>query len=791
MQSRASGSATGVPDDPAGSGNRSSLLRVTPMGLVDIVLLAIVLVVGVSAATWALVGMASGSTSGVAANVFVATSVLLASILTLVAALRRWRHGLPVWPWLGLTLACHVWLVGEAVRVVTQYYLGDAVGVPSFVDASLLAFAPLVLIAFRPMFARPGGAIGQAGLALDAALLVLLLTLLAASPAMGDWLGQGSGSGLVRVVTVAWLVGAVLLVLPAIPAVMATPAEDRPWLWPVLGGQAVIGVGQVLYAGAFDEATATIPAGVALTWSLGFLAMATGAVLGGWLSRTVAGGVTAGGAPPARRADPILPATHGGLTIVAAGVLGLVIVVVALTTSVSAPLQWLIVTIGLALSVRFVLTAIQAERLLAGSVARQVGERLEAVRRARVAAGDRPTQAVSTAIAEVLGVEGVGFDAPATDPAASRDRHAIVLPAPAVPGASPDGAPAPTFRFTPRTTTDRFRFDARLAAARPWIVEAAAAALAGEPGWHREGLIAALRCWRIEVADGAASLSDRVDTLREATGAVSTTLDRVDPTTGEPSRIAASGGSRSVDGEGDDATAGAVSISGSRPIADDQLDLTIVWAAGGARLDRADAEALIDIALGGLLPAVTTSAPVGTADERYRAAIAALVGAATTSAALDGLTRAVTSSGPASHAALLRWDPISDEYTVSAMTARAGHPPIFLPDERGSMAMLPSLRDVLVSRREATGPTGDVFKTATETQLARRAGIVRVAVLPMVRLDRCFGLLVVGAARPVGFDPADLDLFRSVAGLAGTVVECDRLDHGQPEQPGRDDVEIL
>lgn len=150
MPSRASGSATGVPDDPAGSGTGSSLLRFTLMGLVDIVLLAVVLVVGVSVATWALVGTASGSTSGVAANVFAATSVRLASILTLAAALRRWRHGLPVWPWLGLTLACHVWL------------------------------------------------------------------------------GQGSGSGQGRVVTVAWLVGAVLLVLPAIPAVMATPASPPP-----------------------------------------------------------------------------------------------------------------------------------------------------------------------------------------------------------------------------------------------------------------------------------------------------------------------------------------------------------------------------------------------------------------------------------------------------------------------------------------------------------------------------------------------------------------------------------
>lgn len=69
--------------------------------------------------------------------------------------------------------------------------------------------------------------------------------------------------------------------------------------------------------------------------------------------------------------------------------------------------------------------------------------------------------------------------------------------------------------------------------------------------------------------------------------------------------------------------------------------------------------------------------------------------------------------------------------------------------------------------------------------------IVRVAVLPMVRLDRCFGLLVVGAARPVGFDPADLELVRSVAGLVGTVVERDRLEPGQPERPGRDDVEVL
>lgn len=192
------------------------------MGLIDIALLGILLLTVASVMTWAVVGGLSGAEPDGPGSAFVAGSGVLASILTLIAALRRWRHEVAVAPWLRMTIACHVWLAGAVSGIVIQLYLGHDLTVPSMADILLLAFAAIVVCSFRPVVRLQRNHPRRAGILLDGAIVGLLAVVAVVTPILGDRVAGGDVSAGNRTIVMLWLLSAVLVVPPAIPIALTS-----------------------------------------------------------------------------------------------------------------------------------------------------------------------------------------------------------------------------------------------------------------------------------------------------------------------------------------------------------------------------------------------------------------------------------------------------------------------------------------------------------------------------------------------------------------------------------------
>lgn len=792
------------------------------MGPADIATLAVILILGASAGTWAIAGGIGRSSPEVPGSVFVAVSVLMASVLTLVAALRRWRHGVPVAPWLGMTIACHVWLVGEVIRAVILFYLDEDLSVPSIVDIPSLAFAPIVIWSFLPMFRLQQDRLGRAGVLLDGVVIGVLTLVAVVTPVLGDQLpGDGLMAGQ-RAVVMLWLLSAVLATLPGIPIALTSPVRDRVWVWPIVAGFAFLGVGQAVYADGLRQGTAVMSHPVALCWSMGFLFIATAAVFGGWQSRAVAERpVTGGSMAPRRSGFGLLPVLRTGPTFVTAGVVGLTLLFIAIEENLSLPATIVCIIAAVAIAARIMFSAAQTEQLLRAS-ARLDGERgLETALLEARRSGVDPVIALGQAVATALGVTEVHFrngdDAADRQAVPARpegrrhgdeDRFGLgdgsipIQPVLTVP-LMIDDAQVGTASFIDReaATVIRARHDA-IYDAVPWIGPALLRAQGESAALRRDAMISGLVVW---LREGAAvssrdTLEGRLSGLRTALGAVASRIDRWDEAAGT-SRIVSANGTWSEDwpvlnlsevlamrngpaarflsseppraGDGPPRVLfGLLSSTDGSPVT-----LTVRWPPSGGPVTGEEQDAAFAITLLNLAALGFGAAAVS--PQRNEAvrhlARQALQESDDRQAALDGLIRAALAAGGVSHAAVLRWAPISDEYEVAATVAQPGSRPLFILGERSSLAMLPSIRRVVEARLPTRGVVSSTMLTAGETALLEDAGALTFALLPVLQGDRCFGALV------LGFDviepPVDdaVTVFEEIAVSAAAVIDHERL----------------
>lgn len=352
-----------------------SLMTALPMGIADLATMGLLLVLLVSAVTWSVFHGLDRGSAGVAGDVFMTVAVLAASLLAVIAAIRRHRHGLSARPWVALTIACHLWLVGEIIWFIERHYLAISVGVPSWADPFLLLFAPVAAWSFLPAFQRRGRPFGGPIGMLDVVIVAVVVVVALATPIVADRLpGSSLGFG-GRLTVMLWVASGMLVALPVVPFVLASTRRGGLWRWPLVSGLLLVGVGNVMYAGGLRDAPPAVSTVIFLGWMTGFVAIAVAAVFGGWQSRAAAASDRSGGTEPLSSAQLAGPTPRTGMAMVMASLLGVVALFVILRSSrtpqfaIGAAVLLVVLVVG-----RLFLTAFETERLFR-EVARAAADR--------------------------------------------------------------------------------------------------------------------------------------------------------------------------------------------------------------------------------------------------------------------------------------------------------------------------------------------------------------------------------------------------------------------------------
>ncbi|HEV2527504.1 MAG TPA: GAF domain-containing protein [Thermomicrobiales bacterium] len=800
------------------------------LSLADLVLLGLLLTLIVSVSTWAIVSSRAEEAISITSNVFVTLSTLVASILTLVAALRGWLRGTGVQPWLGLTIACHAWLVGEIGRLVLQHYLDRPISVPTVIDVPLLFFAPAALWAFLPMFRRPGGRLARFGMLLDLVIVLLLALLIVSAPVSGGVILDGAALATSdRLLISLWFLSAVVTLLPAFALTVAARRRDRPWAWPLAGGFLLLGVGQVIYADAQRSEPVALGYLVTSSWSVGFALIASSAVIGA-RHRWVAGEARASGERPVLPAFGSMPVVRAGTSFAMAASLGVVLIVATLQGS----LTGIAVVVGtvavISILARLIVSAAHTELLLREVQISDAGRLLAGdLLQHSASVGDDtsdPIGRLEAGITRVLGARAVRLVGPP-----SNDAGGVAPPVMDRDGASPD-LQADLPLEGGQTGIARIWLEPDLTghgADTASLVESISPQIAAAWGQaRREGALAQrlaqserLLDWQSGVASGATPTpGELVEGLRGVLAAQWLCIEAWDAEAEALRMVAASPSDLPVPALSDHDRAAVVqdgsaiirrTDSGAKAAGDQAhlgpavllavrlrlpsgriLILTAGWDAvadGETALAVIDPAALAGVASAGLVLAGSDHSPASRPMSGGAGMLAGILGDdGDERAMLTRIADHVVRSTPANQAAILIWSPIGDEYEVAATGSRAGHSGLFISGERSAFSTIPTIRNALAG----TGPT-DVTTTDTglspaERRLADGARVARLTSCPLIAGGRRLGVMVVGGASPEPWPAPIREAFEDVATLAAVVVERGRLIDQSREAGTRDDL---
>ena len=201
-----------------------------------------------------------------------------ALIATMACARVALRHGgqLRLFWWL-LGAACAAWTLGEAVWASYDFVAGD-VPAASWADAAYLAAVPLTAAALLVHPALRGRAAGRIRSLVDGLMLAAALFLLAWTLVFEPVRHQIDLSSLGGLVTLAYPLGDVVIVLLVVLVIRGTTTGDRRDLWGLLAGLLLIAFSDAVYTYLTNVRNYASGNVIDTGWFAGYLAIAVGAL---------------------------------------------------------------------------------------------------------------------------------------------------------------------------------------------------------------------------------------------------------------------------------------------------------------------------------------------------------------------------------------------------------------------------------------------------------------------------------------------------------------------------------